>query len=70
MAEVVCSDKLGGRRIGQRLCFCLLGADVCDINKYQGVRKRARVFVGESIVRETDRVLNKGDDVVVRLAGA
>ena len=29
------------------------------------VRKRARVFVGDSIVRKTDIVLNKGDDVVV-----
>ena len=34
-----------------------------------GVRKRARVFVGDSIVRKTDRVLNKGDDVVVCLPG-
>ena len=25
----------------------------------EGVRKRARVFVGNSIVRKTDRVLNK-----------
>ena len=31
----------------------------------EGVRRRARVFVGDSIVRKTDRVLNKGDDVVV-----
>ena len=29
------------------------------------VRKRTRVFVGDSIVRKTDRVLNKGDDMVV-----
>ena len=36
----------------------------------EGVRKRARVFVGDSIVRNTDRVLNKGDDVVVCLPGA
>ena len=36
----------------------------------EGVSKRARVFVGHSIVRKTDRVLNKGDDVVVCLAGA
>ena len=36
----------------------------------EGVRKRARVFVGDSIVRKTDRVLNKGDDVVVCLSGA
>ena len=35
-----------------------------------GVRKRARVFVGDSIVRKTERVLNKGDDVVVCLPGA
>ena len=32
----------------------------------EGVRKRARVFVGDSIVRKTD----KGDDVVVCLPGA
>ena len=36
----------------------------------EGVRNRARVFVGDSIVRKTDRVLNKGDDVVVCLPGA
>ena len=36
----------------------------------EGVKKRARVFVGDSIVRKTDRVLNKGDDVVVCLPGA
>ncbi|KAI0234427.1 hypothetical protein LSAT2_015325 [Lamellibrachia satsuma] len=36
----------------------------------EGVRKRARVFVGDSIVRKTDRVLNKGDDVVVCMLGA
>ena len=36
----------------------------------EGVRKRARLFVGDSIVRKTDRVLNKGDDVVVCLPGA
>ena len=28
------------------------------------------MFVGESIVSKTDRVLNKGDDVVVCLPGA
>ena len=36
----------------------------------EGVRKRARVFVGDSIGRKTDRVLNKGDDVLVCLPGA
>ena len=36
----------------------------------EAVRKRARVFMGDTIVRKTDRVLNKGDDVVVCLPGA
>ena len=36
----------------------------------RGVRKTARVFVGESIVRKTDRVLNKGDDAIVCLPRA
>ena len=36
----------------------------------EGVRKRTRVFVGDSIVRKTNRVLNKGDDMVVCLPGA
>ena len=36
----------------------------------EGVRKRAWVFVGDSMVRKTDRVLNKGEDVVVCLPGA
>ena len=36
----------------------------------EGVRKRARVFVGDSIVRKTNRSLNKGDDEVVCLPGA
>ena len=36
----------------------------------EGMRKRTRVFVGDSIVRKTDRVLNKRDDVVVCLPGA
>ena len=31
----------------------------------EGVRRRVRVFVGDLIVRKTDRALNKGDDVVV-----
>ena len=34
------------------------------------MRKRARVFGGNSMVRKTDRVLNKGDDLVVCLPGA
>ena len=30
----------------------------------------ARVFVGDSIVRKSDRALSKGDDVVVCFPGA
>ena len=36
----------------------------------EGVGKRARMFMGDSIVRKTNRVLNKGDNVVVCLPGA
>ena len=36
----------------------------------EGVGRRARVFVGDSVVRKTDRALNKGDDVVVWFPGA
>ena len=36
----------------------------------EGVRRRARVFMGDSIVRKTDRALNKGDNVVVCCPGA
>ena len=33
----------------------------------EGLRERARMFVGDSIVRKTDRDLNKGDGLVVCL---
>ena len=36
----------------------------------EGVSRRVSVFMGDSIVRKTDRVLNKGDDVVICLPGA
>ncbi|KAI0239042.1 hypothetical protein LSAT2_010189 [Lamellibrachia satsuma] len=36
----------------------------------EGVRRRARVFVGDSIVRKTDRALNKGDNMMVCFPGA
>ena len=36
----------------------------------EAVRNTARMFVGHSIVRKPDRVLNKGNDVVVCLPGA
>ena len=36
----------------------------------EGVRRRARVFVGDSKVRKTDRAQSKVDDVVVCFPGA
>ena len=36
----------------------------------QGVMRRVRVCVGDSIVRKTDTALNKGYDVVVCFSGA
>ncbi|KAI0219535.1 Phosphoacetylglucosamine mutase [Lamellibrachia satsuma] len=61
--------ETGGKGSGQNVM------EVIERKSYsaaviEGVRKRARVFVGDSIVRKTDRVLNKGDDVVVCLPGA
>ena len=35
-----------------------------------GIRRKSRIFVGDSIVRKTDSRLNKGEDVVVCLPGA
>ena len=35
----------------------------------EGVRRRARVFVGDSIIRKSDRAPNKGDDVVICFPG-
>ena len=35
----------------------------------EGVKWKKRVFVGNSIVRKTDKALNKGEDMVVCLAG-
>ena len=35
-----------------------------------GIKKKSRIFVGDSIVRKTDSRLKKGEDVVVCLPGA
>ena len=58
------AKETGGKGSGQNVMKSYSAAVI------EGVRKRARVFVGDSIVRKTDRVLNKGDDVVVCLPGA
>ena len=35
-----------------------------------GIKRKSRIFVGDSIVRKTDSRLSKGEDVVVCLPGA
>ena len=59
------SDKAAGQNVMEAIHRKSYSEAVIE-----GVRKRARAFVGDSIVRKTDRVLNKGDDVVVCLPGA
>ena len=36
----------------------------------EGIKRNATTYVGDSKVRKTDAILNKGEDVVVRLPGA
>ena len=36
----------------------------------EGIKRNATTYVGDSIVRKTDAILNKGEDVVVCLPGA
>ena len=63
------AKESGGKGSGQNVMEGIERKSYCAA-VIEGVRKRARVFVGVSIVRKTDRVLNKGDDVVVCLPGA
>ena len=49
------SDKAAGQNVMEGIHWKSYSEAVIE-----GVRKRARVFVGDSIVRKTDRVLNKG----------
>ena len=35
-----------------------------------GIKRKSRIFVGDSIVRKTDSRLSKGEDIVVCLPGA
>ena len=35
-----------------------------------GTKRNSRIYVGDSIVRKTDTILNRGEDVVVCLPGA
>ncbi|KAI0213138.1 hypothetical protein LSAT2_001869 [Lamellibrachia satsuma] len=36
----------------------------------QGKARKARVFVGDSIIRKVDKIVNRGDDITVCLPGA
>ena len=62
--------RADGTKIGGEM-----GQDGERINKYSaavidGIKRKSRIFVGDSIVRKTDSRLNKGEDVVVCLPGA
>ena len=59
------SDKAAGQNVREGIHRKSYSEAVIE-----GVKKSARVFVGDSIVRKNDRSLNKGDDVVVCLPGA
>ena len=53
------SDKAAGQNVMEGIHLKSYSEAVIE-----GVRKTARVFVGDSIVKKTDRFLNKGDNVV------
>ena len=36
----------------------------------QGKARKARVFMGDSIIRKLDKIVNRGDDITVCLPGA
>ena len=59
------SDKAAGQNVMEKIHWKSYSEAAIE-----GVRKRGRVFMGDSIIRKTDRVLYKGDDVVVCLPGA
>ena len=63
------AKETGGKRSGQNV---MEGIERKSYSAavIEGVRKRARMFVGDLIVMKTGRVLNKGADVVVCLPGA
>ena len=36
----------------------------------QGKARKARIFMGDSIIRKVDKIINRGDDMTVFLPGA
>ena len=36
----------------------------------QGKMRKARIFMGDSVIRKVDKIVNKGDDIIVCLPGA
>ena len=52
------SDKAAGQNVMEKIHRKSYSEAVIE-----GVRKKARMFVGDTIVGKTDRVLNKRDDV-------
>ena len=59
-------EEMGGKAMGAKAP----GAQYSSEAVIEGLRRRAMVFVVDSIVRKTDRVLSKGDNMVVCFPGA
>ena len=59
----------GDKDAGQNVTEGIQRKSYCEVVT-EGLRRRARVFAGDSIVRKNDRVLYKGDDMVVCFPGA
>ena len=67
MGEREIDDSLpGDKTAGQNVTEGIKRKSYSEV-AIEGLRRRARVFVGDSIVRKSDRVLSKGDDVEVCL---
>ena len=65
MLMCVCVCVRACVRVCARVCVCVF---VCL--HQDGIKRKSRIFVGDSIVRKTASILSKGEDVVVCLPGA
>ena len=61
------TEKAGGRKVNDQLDATRRSYSEAVI---EGAPRTERVFMGDSILRKTDKTLNKGEDVVVCLPGS
>ena len=61
------TEKAGGRKVNDQLDATRRSYSEAVI---EGASRTERVFMGDSILRKTDKTLNKGEDVVVCLPGS